>query len=66
MGKPRIVEEVPGVPAHEAFYITGVDHLASEASYEAAGFPCFPSKWDAEMFLAAHGIVEFDYERYEP
>jgi hypothetical protein len=64
--KPCIVEEVPGVPREEKFYIRGVDHLAEYAPHQYEGFPCFPSKWDAEMFLAAHGIVDFDVEWYEP
>jgi hypothetical protein len=65
-GRVCIVEEVPGGPEHEQFYIRGVDHLASEAPYESSGYPCFSTKMDAEMFLAAHGILDFDVEWFEP
>ena len=64
--KPCIVEEVPGAPRNEQFYIRGAGVLVDYADHQYGGFPCFESKMEAEMFLARFGILDFDVERYEP
>jgi hypothetical protein len=53
-----IVEEVPGVPREEAYFVTG--------PLFGAPYPHFSSKVDAEKFLILRGITDYKFEPFVP
>jgi hypothetical protein len=52
----RLVEEVPGVPEDERFFIVGLGYP----------FPHFSTREVAESFLVARGVTEFAFEPFQP
>jgi hypothetical protein len=53
-----IVEEVPGVPEDERFFVSG--------SPFKPPFPHFNTRLKAEKFLRDQGISQWSYENFEP
>lgn len=57
----RIVEEVPGVPAHERYFVTGPLFLLGVD----APVPQFATLDEARDFLVSMGVADFDVEPFE-
>jgi hypothetical protein len=56
--KVRLIEEVPGVPADEKYFICG-----GGFGYP---YPQFSTKDAAEQFLRDKGITDYIFESFEP
>lgn len=53
-----IIEEVPGVPDDERYFVTG-------PGFEYP-YPHFSTKAAAESFLDGRGVRDYRFERFEP
>ena len=54
----RIVEEVPGVPEDERFFVSGGQFKHP--------FPNFRTRLLAEKYLRERGVTQWQYEHFEP
>jgi hypothetical protein len=57
-----LIEEVPGVPPDERYFVCGGPFKYDEAK---GGYPHFSTKADGEAFLRGQGITDFAFEEYE-
>lgn len=54
----RIIEEVPGVPASERYFVTGPG-----LSYP---YPAFATQAEAQGFLDQRGVRDYSFEPFAP
>jgi hypothetical protein len=63
-GQPvRLIEEVPGVPENERYFVCGGPFEYDEAK---GGYPHFSTRAAGEAFLREQNITNFIFEPFEP
>lgn len=64
--KVRLVEEVPGVPDNERWFVSGGSFKPDFSTYKDHYYPHFSTQAEGEKFLADQGIREYIVEHFEP